>query len=244
MPIIYEDTTPPDYVAAVRSINPANPDNFPFLDSEDNEKMERFRQHTRDYMKNNHPEVGYVGVGAEAIVVKDPQSERRVLVYEHTRGQNEKADLLEKYRMHNVLNLLFPESFPAMHGVSDSDGLTIKGFIPTNKGNVHSLPVSTHIKDLEQKVFQATGFFPTLDQNPNNFLAGKNGKTYYVDFIMNSSKEFAEGLDPVRALTYFDEKFAKFKDTETFKAKRARLKLNIKQVGVLAAKKEKAKNFN
>jgi hypothetical protein len=175
----------------------------------------------REHILPFHPEINYLGVGAESIVIGDPHEPDRVISYKFVFDPSYPPfDLLEKYHMHNVLNLLYPEYFPKIINVSDEFGRTVrsrvKDFVPVSAQDNLNL---SH--EIMRKVRSETHIRIGLDYIGKNFVYQTESDQYkYLDLLTNKVGTFKGNLDLI--LSLFHEKSCRGLAIEQLEALKAR----------------------
>lgn len=177
-------------------------------------------------------------MGLQSVVVRDPQSRRRVLAYEHTKQIENPLDLLEKYHMHGVLHILYPEHFPAIYGVDPSIGFNARQYVkpkpPIEDLFEEQREVRRMARGLKPKVKMTSGLNIDLDDSSlSNYIQAEDGNLYYIDFINNNAGNF--NIDPNKAIQYFEEKNKGLEGTKKYEVQRKRLMWSMKRIKELAA---------
>jgi hypothetical protein len=164
----------------------------------------------RTIAEERHPNVELLGMGTQHIVVGDPVHPDRVIAFESIPNHNRQLfHLVEKYHMHNIMNILYPENFPRLHGVSREDAYNVRERVedPTPiKFGQYSIA-----KQLQNEIYSETGIDPMFDIQGDNFVKTADGNYKYIDLLDNVAVFFS----------YSEEKVA-----ELFRTKRAGGKTN------------------
>ena len=159
-----------------------------------------FGHDIRGFLEQNYPEIDFVGVGSESVVIGDPDNPDRVVAYRHGETKRETPDLeyLGKYHMHNALHILYPQYFPEIHAASDKARQTTRERIYPDKkldqdikDNMYPRDFDKMIRGVEDEIKTSTGINVRLDAgSKDNVLYDKNGNMKYVDLISNDTTNF------------------------------------------------------
>lgn len=160
---------------------------------------------------DSYPETQFVGSGSYSIVIVDPVDKERVIAFKYRNGGLEsRLELLEKYHMHNVLHILFPEHFPKIYTASQKTGQMRKERVFPNEDQMklhHALRIGEYqllYRQIEADVYLKSGIHICLDDYENgNLIYDTQGNLKYIDLIDNSIDQFNYDMDKI--LNYFEK---------------------------------------
>ena len=204
--------------------------------------IDTFKHEDVPAVLKKYPEVNFVGVGIEAVVIGDPENPDRVLSYEYRGDERDPYYFLEIYQMHKILNILYPSHFPRIYGVDHKQAMTMRKRV-NYEGKEQYIDLFKHDgypERLEEHIKDTSSLRVHLDYNAKNFIKDKEGKYKYVDLV-EIAENTAAKLDMDKALAYFDKKFESKLQTERGQIQRERLIHAIEKLKEIDEIKKKRK---
>lgn len=180
-------------------------------------------------------ETEFIGSGSQFIVIVDPSDNKKVIAFKYSEsGLESKLELLEKYHMHNVLNILFPEYFPKVYTSSQRTGQVRKARVFPDKDLMKSYSKLRYeeyqrlYRKIEADIYSKSGISVDLDDyEKGNLIYDTSGNLKYIDLIRNSIGEFDYDLD--RVLDYF----TKINGSESDKRRLIRSLRRIRELDII-----------
>ena len=146
-------------------------------------------------LREQYPEVEYVGMGSNFIATVHPHDRTKVVVENYVTTEERNIyplDPFEKYHLHRVLSILFPRHIPKWHAVRhDGRSLRVLSRVIEPEDCQVSLEEKDRVIDKITRALEELGVKIRLDQSGHkNFRRGADGKIFYVDEVNCSVKEW------------------------------------------------------
>ena len=193
---------------------------------------------------DDYPETEYLANGAHAIVIVHPDDPTKVVSFRFEKSWlGSSLEFLEKYHMHNVLNILYPEHFPKIYSASERTGQMQRERVfpdPIEDFKIKLrkyTEVQNIYRGIEEKVFLTSGIEINLDDYTSlNLMYGIDGQIKYVDLIDNDAVNF--NFDRRFVLAYFNKLKEQEIDKEKIRQERKDLIRSLNRIEELAAIQE------
>jgi hypothetical protein len=218
---IFNNELQPDYVKDVSLLY--------FEEGVKAAKQADFFVKAKEHVCSNYPEVEFIGIGTQSIVVGDSDHPDRVLTYEYKRELTDPLKYLELYHVHNLLHHLYPETFPAIHGIDFQVALKNKGRVIKHADNGYSAADMERISyTMAMHIGETSGLYIWLDSNPKNFICDKEGSLKYIDLIAGDTDYLH--VTPSRIMEFFDKKYASCVNQRKVKNRRKRTIYHVQRL--------------
>lgn len=150
------------------------------------ERRELYRSLVKETLRTTMPDIDFVGVGLQSIVVGHKDQEKVVAYPVEKEFVASAFKASQTFHIHRLLSLLFPHNIPKFYYLGFDDGVvSIRQRIKTTSDQSVTWPF-----DQVRSFLQETDIPARFDENAVNFEVGQDGGQYYLDTVKNYSHQW------------------------------------------------------